>query len=392
LNPETKPALFISALQPWHTGGGALCTLAYVQALSVIHNNALTYIGPEFDDNLYFPGKVKKTIFVPERRLLSKLITLLQLKSVDRLSPFVENTAQASPDDFEIVYINDERAGRFAAHRIFKNRKTVTIFHNYRAEYQKSSKNRGNPLKNLAGRINVKNSNLGYRYSDLRIFLTEYDRQCYLNFMNDERLHEKSFGCGYFGTNDENGSSHRRDSGSRTVTINASLSRGHNVTGILHFLKHIWPQVVKNEKGAFLIIAGRAPDSSVKEAVRKSANIELVADPPVEAMDGIFLKTAVCVCTNLEGSGIKLRVAEALRRGIPAVCSRHCAIGYENIDPRVLKAYSSPEECFSHLLYFLSPENQKDIIENCLDEYRAKLSFDAGVQKLTQQLIAAKIL
>ena len=87
-----KSAIFISALEPGYTGGGALCTLAYLQALSLIHENALTYIGPKFDDNNYFPGKISKKIFVPTRNVLSKFKTLIQLKSADRLSPFVEKT------------------------------------------------------------------------------------------------------------------------------------------------------------------------------------------------------------------------------------------------------------------------------------------------------------
>ncbi|TRZ88389.1 MAG: glycosyltransferase family 1 protein [Methanosarcinales archaeon] len=381
-----KPALFISALEPGHTGGGALCTLAYIQALSQIHDNALTYIGPKFDENLYFPGTIKRKIFVPERSSLSKLITLIQAKSADRLSPFVERTVRSFKDEFEIVYINDERAGRFAAHPYFKGKKIIAIFHNYRADYQKTSDDRPNLLRRVANYINVKNSNLAYRFSDFRIFLTEYDRKRYREFMQIEHLDENSFGYGYFGTYDEDKNVIRKAESRKYVTINASLGRGHNVESILYFLNEIWQQVVTKNNKAQLIVAGRSPAQPIKDAIQHSRNAELIANPSFNEMEDIFSNTAVCLCTNMEGSGIKLRVAEALRRGIPAVCSWHCAIGYEDIDNRVLKIYSDPEECVSHLLYFLSTDNQNDITEKCLNEYESKLSFNAGVQKLTDVL------
>ena len=387
-----KTALLISALEPGYTGGGALCTLAYLQALSIIHENELIYIGPEFDKNLYFPGKIKNTIFVPKRNALSKLNTLVQLKSADRLSPFIEKTVLALNRNFEIVYINDERAGRFAALPLFKNKRKVTIFHNYRADYQKYKQNGLNPLRKLANQINVKNSNIGYDYSDFRIFLTEHDRKQYYKLIQNRHLDEKSFGYGYFGTYGEDGGLERRIENGFNITINASLGRGHNVDSILNFLEHFWPQVVDKNNLAKLTIAGRTPNFELEKAVQKVSNVSLVPNPSVEEMENIFSKTTVSVCTNTDGSGIKLRVTEALRRGIPVVCSQHCAIGYENIDPKILKVYANKDECVANLFSFFKEDIHSTVSEHCIQEYQAKLSFESGIKKLTEQLKANNIL
>jgi len=389
---QNKPALFISALEPGHTGGGALCTLAYLQALSLIHKNGLIYLGPKFGSTCYIPGKLKKTIFTPKRRTLSKIITLLQLRSADRLSPFVENTVKTIDDDFEIAYINDERAGRFAAFTNFMKKKTITIFHNYRAEYQKYNKNGYDLLKKIANYINVKNSLLGYKYSDYRIFLTEHDRDRYHVLFKDNQLLINSSANDYFGTCSEDEILQRRPDNGFNITINASLGRGHNVNSILIFIKVTWPRIIKKDNRVQLIIAGRNPVRALESAVQKAENVTILPNPTVPEMDNIFSKTAVSVCTNTEGSGIKLRVAEALRRGIPVVCSKHSSIGYENIDPKVLRVYSTSEECASHIISLIGNNNYREISEKCFKEFSEKLSFEIGVKKLTKKLREHNIL
>lgn len=99
-----------------------------------------------------------------------------------------------------------------------------------------------------------------------------------------------------------------------------------NVDGLIWFIENIWPIVVAKEKDAKLCIVGQSPDNRILQAVANAKNIEVKGF--VKDLEDVFLDSKVFVSPLRFGSGIKVKVMNALYRGIPCVTT---SIGSEGL-------------------------------------------------------------
>jgi glycosyltransferase involved in cell wall biosynthesis len=102
-------------------------------------------------------------------------------------------------------------------------------------------------------------------------------------------------------------------------------------------------------------------------------------------MDSLFAFCRVCVSTIDAGSGIKVRVSEALRRGRPVVATPHSCVGYEAIDSQVLQV-SEIEGMMDAIESVLSSGRPGDLERLSRSEFDAKLSFEAGSRMISDVL------
>ncbi len=105
-----------------------------------------------------------------------------------------------------------------------------------------------------------------------------------------------------------------------------TLSWEANADGLVWFLDEVWPSVVERRPGARFVIGGKAPPPDVRVRVEALPGVEAVGfvDDPE-----IYLSRArVFVAPLRFGSGMKLKVVEALMRGVPTVTT---SIGAESI-------------------------------------------------------------
>ncbi len=106
-----------------------------------------------------------------------------------------------------------------------------------------------------------------------------------------------------------------------------TLSWEPNIDGLERFVTETWPAVLAANPTARFVIGGANPPPSLMEKVGQTANIDVVGfvDDPEE----YFTRARVVVAPLRFGSGMKLKVLEALTRGTPVVTT---PIGVESID------------------------------------------------------------
>ena len=96
-----------------------------------------------------------------------------------------------------------------------------------------------------------------------------------------------------------------------------TLSWEANADGLLWFLRHCWPLVKKRYVTATFHIAGSSPSAKLERAVDAAPDVALLGF--VDDLEPWFRRSRVFVCPILFGSGMKVKLLEAMYRGIPSV-------------------------------------------------------------------------
>ncbi len=102
-----------------------------------------------------------------------------------------------------------------------------------------------------------------------------------------------------------------------------------NIDGLLWFLTESWPSVRQRYPHLKFYIIGKKPDARIVEAANNSINVVLTGF--VEDLEPYFRKSRVFVSPLRFGSGIKVKVMNALYRGIPTVTT---TVGAEGLAVR----------------------------------------------------------
>jgi len=105
-----------------------------------------------------------------------------------------------------------------------------------------------------------------------------------------------------------------------------SLDWEANRDGLLWFLKEVWPLVAAKHVGIQCIIIGRNPGSEIALEVSRLAGVELLGF--VDDLEPYYAQARVFIAPLRFGSGIKVKVINALCRGLPVVTT---SVGAEGL-------------------------------------------------------------
>lgn len=100
-----------------------------------------------------------------------------------------------------------------------------------------------------------------------------------------------------------------------------------NVQGLLWFIDKVWPILVARHPDLCFDIVGKNPDERLQAAAAAHPGIRLTGY--VEDLDEVYRDSRVSVAPLLFGSGMKVKVLDAMARGIPTVTT---SVGAEGID------------------------------------------------------------
>jgi len=114
---------------------------------------------------------------------------------------------------------------------------------------------------------------------------------------------------------------------SKQLLYVGTLNWEANIDGLLWFFESIWPDVLEKDPDIVLKIVGKNPDPSLIEAAKDLRNIEFTGF--VEDLEPLYKQSRVFIAPLRYGSGIKVKVLNAMCRGIPVVTT---AIGAEGLD------------------------------------------------------------
>lgn len=106
-----------------------------------------------------------------------------------------------------------------------------------------------------------------------------------------------------------------------------TLSWEANIDGLVWFLESIWQHIKKANQDVELFIIGKNPDARIVNLVKDDLSVHLVGF--VENLEDYYSVSRVFISPLRFGSGIKVKVVNALYRGIPTVTT---SIGAEGLD------------------------------------------------------------
>ncbi len=126
-----------------------------------------------------------------------------------------------------------------------------------------------------------------------------------------------------------------------------------NVQGLLWFIEEVWPLLLSRHPDLRFDIVGKNPDSRLQEAAAAYSGITLKGFVP--DLQEVYRDSRVSVAPLLFGSGMKVKVLDALARGMPTVTT---SVGAEGIDLEPGK----------HLLVADAPADMADQIDTLLTD------------------------
>lgn len=112
----------------------------------------------------------------------------------------------------------------------------------------------------------------------------------------------------------------------KSLLFVGTLTWEANVDGLLWFLREVWPALIDKTPDLRFYIVGKNPDERIVKAVSSQPNITLTGF--VEDLEPYHKKGRVFVIPLRFGSGIKVKLLNALYRGIPVVTTH---IGTEGL-------------------------------------------------------------
>lgn len=388
---EYGGADFVTSIAPGLIAGGSQCTLAFLQAVTEIHGGDIRYLGPNWlasPDDLTV--HVDSFVEIPERNMLRKAIGLLSGRAADRVSPFARKWLSREGRKERIVYFNGDASAGAIPHVSRKlGLRSVFIAHNYPPEYLQSEPSGGKWVERRRRDLLARAALAGFRSADAAVLLTDQDRRHFLRSAKGERP-GYLMSPGYFAYRGAEGEQNLPDYAGRrdSILINTNLAVGANAEGALEFVEKAWP-IIRKKSRVRLILAGRWPREELQCLAAEDERIDLFVHPEPEEMEEIFQRARVCIAVAFRGSGIKLRVAEALRRGIPVVATAHCSRGYELVGPEVLAIAEQPPELAEATLAFLDRDDLA-VARQCCSEHDRLFAFPRGVEKIKTLLNSMK--
>ncbi len=291
------PAIFVSTLSPGYVGGGSQCTLAFLQAVSHLHEGNVTYIGPPFLKSMPVPDvRLTNRIDVEDRSLSSKVQGLAEFRSVDRTTPIAIARLRELRGTGSVVYVNGELAGHVVAHVRQLGLPCIFICQNYAPEYMAAETPRFAVRRRMYVGLGSRAALAGYRNADVCVTLTDEDRQSYEATSGRVLPPQTTLSRCYFGYEDSDGLLPQGPVHTPperfTVLVNTNMAMRQNEEGVLFVLNQVWPRVHQQQDWR-LILAGRYPTRAIQQAAANFDTVELISRPEPLAMEQIFRRAAV---------------------------------------------------------------------------------------------------
>ena len=158
--------------------------------------------------------------------------------------------------------------------------------------------------------------------------------------------------------------------------ITGDLGIRQTKASLLEWLKDYYPILKEEYPDCRLILAGKNPHPRIRQFCGENG-VELVDTPP--EMEPVLKRGKYYICPISLGGGIKLRVMDGLRHGLPVVAHEVSARGYALLEGRYLFAYDSPATFRAALRRLERGDGEADRI---VALFRETFTFEAGLGRL----------
>lgn len=364
-------------------GGGVYASRAYINAFAEISSYMdLVYPIKQNTDAQELSDKINHLypvdFRIPKWRKGIRMIC-------GKISPY--NSLPKSFFDrtkYDIVVFNNSCVSQGLIEKFKKaNIKIITIHHNYEMEYLRDNLSLFPWFSNFIATYFVEKK--AFQQSDLNLTLTN----------DDINLLRKNYGGNapaevlgvfeYYKQEYKRGDSRNRERPTFVVTGDLSMPQTYN--SLAEWVGTYYPILKRVVPKVRLIIAGKNPTLELRYLCEKNY-IELIPSPV--DMEEVLKQGDYYICPISKGGGLKLRILDGLKCGLPVVTHAVSARGYDTlVDGGIVFKYSNAEEFKKCILQLLNLKVSKNEI---VEEYHRLFSFKSGISRLKDIISTSKIL
>lgn len=164
-----------------------------------------------------------------------------------------------------------------------------------------------------------------------------------------------------------------------------TLSWQPNIEGVERFLSSVFPSVLKRVPECRLIVAGRGASRSLAQKVAATRGAEFLGE--IEDTESLYATARVFVDATQSGGGTRLKVLNALARGVPVVASQYAAQGLDIVPGEHLIVARGPDQMADAVVHLLqNADRWKVLSQNGRALVRARYVAEAAFGSLDRVL------
>lgn len=374
---QKKRVLIISHSDPFGIGGGSFACHAYVKAFSVCFGGEADICVPAESDSKpddTFP--YNSIIRVPKRSVFSRMLSFFTGR-IDRYSGFVKKLVRDNPDVYSTVVINGCReSGSMVSDLRTLSINVITVFHNFERDYFRDNCKipffRGVMLHHIRTL-----EQRAYMHSNVNLFLSQHDMDMY----------EKTYGIstanrltGVFEYKEiivpEKQERMNRD---LTFVITGLLNNKQGEDGISYFFDRLYACLPVGSK---VLVAGYNPTRKITGICKRYHNVTLIPNPA--DMNDVITRGDVYICPANTGSGVKFRIMDGLKAGLPVITHEYSVHGFEPLLSKPYFRSFSTVDGFRETVKELS--EMENMSSDIWSDYSDHYAFDTGLKVIKSVL------
>lgn len=370
--------LYILKHNPWGIGGGCYACRNYLELFTEVFKDSCfdVLICSEYLEGRTSKDFVNCTFYPvsPRNKISQYLSPVTQI--LHRHQQVAVSMIKKNQYDY-CIFDHNSIAGSLVSICKKKGIKTIVLNHNCELEYFRDN---NSWLKNLLLLPSVrKNERKAYLKCDYNIFLTDEDRDLFKNIYGESGTKTVVGGCFLRKGDVINHSVMPFNAACVKLVISGTIGNVQNRDGINSFLDELYEYLPENIE---VVITGRNPTEEIIKKVAKLKNVSIIANP-ADILE-IVGKCDVLVCPTRLGGGMKLRLIDGLRCGLPVISHKVSARGYTAfVDKGIVCQFETAEEFGSCLVKVIdliqNGKIDKTIIGKCAEDI---FSFEAALKRL----------
>ena len=357
-------------------GGGTFASKAYINAFAK-NATQMKLLYPIKKDEKQLKDIDESVSLCPVSYSKPKLCKLVDL-IIGRVHRYYHIIPQLLKNEkFDVVVFDNSKTSYRLIDLVRRyGSKVIVIHHNFEYEYVRD--NSTGILKALQLFWTKRYERDATLKSDLNLTLTKQDADLLCKAFNGNKNSFKLLGTFEFVPYVAKMIKNDGDSKNRFV-ITGNLSAMQTEHSLLKWLKDYYPILKDCFPSSSLTIAGKTPSQAIQKQC-SNLGIRLISSP--ESMDDVLQDADFYICPTELGGGLKLRVMDGLRWGLPVVTHKVSARGYDLFEEKgILLSYSNKIEFKNALLTFSEMNIDK---QKVIDMYQNIFSFAAGVKRVKE--------
>ena len=356
-------------------GGGIFATRAVVNSLSELYED-VTMMFPSDDgapDPEIRPAVRQLPVADPVSGKVGKVWRILRRGVLHRFEQAFRALLMRESFDC-VVFHNSKACGGILDLAKKDGCKVVTIHNNY--EYDYTRDNSSWWIRPLMLPPTVRCERESVQKSDLNLVLSETDRDLLRSHYDPSGVRRiEVLGVYEYHPLPPFAGGNTNDN---VFLITGNLSAMQTVMSLRPWMKVYYPVLRSVVPDSRLIVAGKHPDESLKR-IFNEACVEVIDTPP--DMNAVLDLGRYYICPTSKGGGVKLRVMDGLRNGLPVLAHAISARGYEPFWNRSLFVYSDVPSFREALGRMLSADIDRARVRAL---YEDEFSFEAGTKRLCE--------